>query len=87
MTDKIEELIERLESHMGKQDVPVLLADCRAAAAALRTQRNEVVEECARTADEEACRIAVRYQDHPLAEQLSDIATAIRNLKSQDEPR
>lgn len=29
-------LLERLESHMGKQDPTVLLADCREAAAVIR---------------------------------------------------
>ena len=35
--DELIVLAERLDSHMGKQDVPVLLRDCRLAAKAIET--------------------------------------------------
>lgn len=41
------ELIERLETHMGKQDVAVSLSDCRKAAEALRKLR-EALTNCRR---------------------------------------
>lgn len=51
--------------------------------AALRTQRNEVIEECARVAAGYYMKSG-RDSDVPACR---DIATAIRNLKSKDEPR
>lgn len=37
-------LVERLESHMGKQDIPVLLADCRQAASLIQSQAARIAE-------------------------------------------
>lgn len=37
LPDDLAGLVERLESHMGRQEVAVLLADCRAAAAAIQS--------------------------------------------------
>lgn len=42
MTPENKGLVERLESHMGQQDVPVLLHDCREAAARIRELEAEV---------------------------------------------
>ena len=38
------DLIERLESHMGKQDPQILLADCREAASELRAQSAQIAK-------------------------------------------
>ena len=38
------DLIERLESHMGKQDPQILLADCREAASELRAQSVQIAK-------------------------------------------
>lgn len=59
------------------------------ALAALRTQRNEVVEECARVASSwsSSLRPGSLSRLHGHREAAQDIATAIRNLKSEDEPR
>lgn len=38
------DLIERLESHMGKQDPQILLADCREAALELRAQSAQIAK-------------------------------------------
>lgn len=37
LPDDLAGLVERLESHMGRQEVAVLLADCRAAAATIQS--------------------------------------------------
>ncbi len=47
-------LVERLESHMGRQDVPVLLADCRQAAATITRLTAERDEARARAERAEA---------------------------------
>ncbi len=39
------ELVERLESHMGKQYISILLADCREAAALIRSLSDELDNE------------------------------------------
>ena len=38
----LEELLERLTSHMVKQDVPILIADCRLAAGAISALQAEI---------------------------------------------
>ena len=42
--DELVDLIERLESHMGKQDPQILLADCREAASELRAQSVQIAK-------------------------------------------
>lgn len=83
MTDKIEELIERLRQlevriTMGANETCGQAADeiirLRAEVAALRTQRNEVVEEAAKIAD--------WHDDMPHLP--GACGATIRNLKSQE---
>jgi hypothetical protein len=44
MTEDVAGLVERLQSHMGMQDVPVLLADCREAAATIQSLQSMLAE-------------------------------------------
>ena len=89
------DLIERLESHMGKQDPQILLADCREAASELRAQsvqiaklqaRLEVVPGWSEDADGIACRNdTIKLQDECIAklqadgDKLAAAATALRD--------
>ena len=76
------DLIERLESHMGKQDPQILLADCREAALELRAQsaqiaklqaRLEVVPGWSEDADGIACRNdTIKLQDECIAKLQAD---------------
>ena len=76
------DLIERLESHMGKQDPQILLADCREAASELRAQsvqiaklqaRLEVVPGWSEDADGIACRNdTIKLQDECIAKLQAD---------------
>ena len=87
------DLIERLESHMGKQDPQILLADCREAASELRAQsvqiaklqaRLEVVPGWSEDADGIACRNdTIKLQDECIAKLQADgdkLAGALRGL-------
>lgn len=99
MTDKIEELddlILRLQVSAAREYIPMAERELFAKAAdALRTQRKEVVEECARLCDDmeathnrKFLRGAEFYSEVLLArhaasaEALKQVATAFRNLKS-----
>lgn len=91
MTDKIEELIERLRQLEVRitMDANETCGQAADALAALRTQRNEVIEECARLCDVEADTKPIydAYSAESVHRGFSYLATAIRNLKNQDEPR
>lgn len=98
MTDKIEELIERLRANADPnchQHIRGLSADAAEALSALRTQRDEVIEECATVASEmgdawhREWRAGLKASTHleGKSDGADEIAAAIRNLKREDEPR
>lgn len=96
MTDKIAELddlILRLQVSAAREYIPMaereLFAKAAAALAALRTQRNELEAIADRLADQqdEPWPGSESGRLHYWRDKAIDAATAIRNLKSQDEPR
>lgn len=57
-------LVERMESHMGKQDIPVLLADCRQAASLIQSQAARIATlEAGLRPFAQRCDEAVRLDD------------------------
>ncbi|RYG79524.1 MAG: hypothetical protein EON59_16030, partial [Alphaproteobacteria bacterium] len=87
MTDKIEELIERLHCILEHDGSPkdLTISQAADALAALRTQRNEVVEESAALAESQLYNPPADEYDESWNDACEFIATAIRNLKSEDQ--
>jgi hypothetical protein len=91
MTDStetdIDALIERLDSHMGQQDVPVLLRDCRLARDALRQLRAER-DAAARDMRERCAKVAEDYDGDGMEgrgydAQLGDASLTCRDIAEQ----
>jgi hypothetical protein len=83
---EVDGLIERLQSHMGMQDVPILLADCRQAAATLASLQHDLQRQ--RDIVKEAVGLLHRWQVWACGQQgvspFQDARAFLASLESPD---